>query len=478
MGSTTTFSSAGFQARLARSERLHQAFVSLVLLVLLTVFCWRRESHGLVMSTDAVFFPMVYVLIGGIAFQGFVFLWNRHSQRNGAVGRDGLMRWTLLIDLFVPVALLLILQDHSPRGQYAALSAPSLLLMPIVILLSVLRLRPWLSLGIGLAAALSHAGLVARAFHLTSIAQEHAPLLYSYAILLALTGLAAAGVSWLARDYVLEAAKEATAAEQASRDKALVERELQVAHEIQMGLLPTEPPILPSFDIAGMCRPAARAGGDYFDWQPLPDGRLVVVIADVSGHGVGPALVTAVCRAYARATAPRSPDAGELLEVLNRHICEDVKGLRFITMYVLVLDTKGGVEMLSAGHGPTFLYRAGEGRVETFGGDGLPLGIVQSATYGPLRRVQMAPGDVMLLSTDGFYEYSRTSDDELFGDERMKDFLIANASKTADELLSALDRTVLDFAVGAPQEDDMTAVAIRRVQGAMGASMPSSRLRP
>lgn len=463
MTSVLALESPGFRQRLAKSERMHLALVSLVLLVLLLNVILRRALGGIVMSADAVFHPTVGVLLGGLAFQGLVLLWLRHTERKGTATPARASDWTLLTELLVPTSLMLILQNHSPRGEYAALSAPVLLLMPIVILLSVLRLRPWLSFGTGLVAGGFHVALVIRAFQRTDIPREHVPVLFSYGLLLVLTGVAAAAVAWMARRYVVEAASEATAAEQASKAKALVERELQVAHDIQMGLLPKDPPNLSSFDIAGMCRPAARAGGDYFDWQPLPDGRLVVVIADVSGHGVGPALVTAVCRAYARATVPSTPDAGELLQVLNRLICEDVKGLRFITMYVLVLAADGGVQMLSAGHGPTLLYRAGEERVESFGGDGLPLGIFEGATYGPLREVRMAPGDVLLLSTDGFFEYARAGDAEQFGEERMQGVLVSNAAQSATDLIASLDRAVLQFAGGAPQEDDMTAVAIRRL---------------
>src|SRR6185503_20531019 len=111
--------------------------------------------------------------------------------------------------------------------------------------------------------------------------------------------------------------EEASQAERALRSVALIEQDLRVAHDIQMGLLPSDRPAITGFEVAGMARPAAHAGGDYYDWQALPDGRLVVAIADVTGHGIGPALVMAVCRAYARATAPRSHSAADFLEGMN-----------------------------------------------------------------------------------------------------------------------------------------------------------------
>ena len=109
------------------------------------------------------------------------------------------------------------------------------------------------------------------------------------------------------------------------------------------------------------------------------------------------------------------------------------------------------------------LLRSSDGRVETFGGDGLPLGILESAPYGPLQRLRLEPGDVLLLSTDGFGEYARAGDAEQFGEERMKEVLRAHATRGAGDLVAALDHAVADFANGAPQEDDMTAVVVRRL---------------
>ena len=456
--------STGFQGRLLRSERLRQRLVMLALAVPLATTCLGRAIGGVVMSVDSVFYPTLGVLLLGIAYQVGSSLWVRRMERSGRAVSSVLFVSGLLVDLGVPGALLFIQLNHSPLGEYGALSSPVLLLWPLVILLSILRMNPWAAFSAGITAAVLHAMLVLHAISRAPVQPGHVPLLLNYGVLLLVIGVAAAGVARMMRRYVLEAVAEATVAEQAAQARALMEKELHVAHDIQMGLLPNEPPTLPGFDVAGMCRPAARAGGDYYDWQTLPDGRLLVVIADVSGHGIGPALVTAVCRAYARATAPRIPDACELMQLLNRLICEDVKGARFITLCLLIVGADGNVEMLSAGHGPTLLLRSREGRVELFGGDGLPLGILESAPYGPIQHVRLEPGDVLLLSTDGFCEYARTGDAELFGEERMKSVLLGHATSGAAGIVSALDQAVAEFAGGAPQEDDMTAVVVRRLQ--------------
>jgi serine phosphatase RsbU (regulator of sigma subunit) len=452
-----------FAARLLRSERWRIGLMAAALGVTLVGVMVRRALGGAVMSVNATFYGTLAVLLAGLAYQLLAAWVVRRRARLGG----GIPTWQRCIsvaaDLAVPGAVLLILQLHSTRGAYAALSGPSLLLMPLVIFLSVLRLRPWFSLGTGMGAALIHFALVIHATRIADIEPDHFPVLFSYGVLLLVSGAAAAAISWLTRRYVIEAVEEAGQAERAQRAVALIEQDLRVAHDIQMGLLPTDRPAIPGYEVAGMARPAAQAGGDYYDWQPLPDGRLVVAIADVTGHGIGPALVMAVCRAYARASAPLSAGPDALLERLNDLIFEDVKGARFITMVVAVVSADGNAELVSAGHGPTLLYRAAAKEVEWFGGDGLPLGVVSKENYGPRRQFYMDSGDVLVMLTDGFFEHARSGDGQQFGIKRLTEALRENATAPPPQIIAAIDRAVTDFANGARQEDDMTAVVIKRV---------------
>jgi serine phosphatase RsbU (regulator of sigma subunit) len=436
--------------------------MTVALLVALLAVCVRRFLGGVVMSANRAFYPTAGVLVIGLLYQGIALLLARRRARTGGRIPTWQQAIGVAIDLAAPGAVLLILQHQSPRGAYAALSGPSLLLMPLVILLSVLRLRPWFSMGTGLGAALIHVALVIHAIRVAHIEHEYFPVLFTYSALLLVTGAAAAVVAWMARRYVIEAVEEATVAERARHAAALVEQDLRVAHDIQMGLLPSKGPALDGYDVAGMARPAAQAGGDYYDWQPLPDGRLVVAIADVTGHGIGPALVMAVCRAYARAAAPTSAGPDALLGRLNELIYEDVKGARFITMAVAIVGASGDVELVSAGHGPTLLYRAASRQVESLGSDGLPLGVVAAETYGPRQDLRLSSGDVLVMLTDGFFEQTRAAGDEQFGVKRLADALKASAGETSADIVAALDKAVTDFATGVPQADDMTAVAIKR----------------
>jgi serine phosphatase RsbU (regulator of sigma subunit) len=373
-------------------------------------------------------------------------------------------RLSAAVDLSVPCGILLLLQRQSPANAYSALSTPALLIIPLVILLSILRLRPSFSLRTGIVAGLIHIALTVRAMAVGAVDLNHDRIMFfGYGILLALTGAAAAAVSFLVRRYVIEAVEEATAAETAQRGVAMIQRDIRVASDIQKGLLPTDKPLIPGFDIAGMAHPAELAGGDYYDWQPLPDGRLAVAIADVTGHGIGPALVMAVCRAYARASAPIVAGPEQLLRRLNDLIVADVKGARFITMAIALVHADGVVELVSAGHGPTLLFHAATGDIQSFGGDGLPLGILDDQQYGPVRAIQMEAGDVLLMLTDGFFEQTRAGDREQFGLERLSETLKKQAHKSAGAIVLALELAVRDFSNGAAQADDMTAVAIKRL---------------
>ena len=188
-----------------------------------------------------------------------------------------------------------------------------------------------------------------------------------------------------------------------------------------------------------------------------------MALADVTGHGIGPALVMAVCRAYARASAPITPEPHVLLARLNNLIHADLGGNRFITFALALVDGKNSrIELLSAGHGPILLYRAAQKSVEHFGGDGYPLGIVPEGEYTHAHSLDLAMGDALLLLTDGFFEWKRPKDREEFGIKRIEETLKQSAGEPAEIILKKLDDAVRSFCSGAVQNDDMTAVVVKR----------------
>jgi serine phosphatase RsbU (regulator of sigma subunit) len=242
-----------------------------------------------------------------------------------------------------------------------------------------------------------------------------------------------------------------------------VERDLDIARDIQMGLLPKQPPDIAGFAIAGWSRPADQTGGDYFDWFTLPGGRTVVTLADATGHGIGPALLVAVCRAYVRATA--SLGAMRLAEAvahINRMLAADTPDGRFITAVFGVIDpARCALALASAGHGPQLYLHAAGGEVEVWPADAPPLGVIEDLVIDEPREVAFAPGDTLLLTTDGFFEW-RSAAGEQYGVARLVAFLKSNHGLDPDAFIQALHEDVLAFAGGTTQDDDLTAVVVKR----------------
>jgi sigma-B regulation protein RsbU (phosphoserine phosphatase) len=204
----------------------------------------------------------------------------------------------------------------------------------------------------------------------------------------------------------LQAHIERLKAETSARQR--IERDLEIARDIQRSLLPVGKPDLPLHEIAGWSQPADRTGGDYYDWQTLPDGRTIITLADVSGHGIGPALVTAVCRAYARASFASMRQFAPVIEQLNDLLTADLSKGRFVTFAAAMLDPHTeNVELISAGHGPFFHYVAAEHRLVEIQASNVPLGLASGVDYQPATERHLARGDFLLLLTDGFQRSRR-----------------------------------------------------------------------
>jgi serine phosphatase RsbU (regulator of sigma subunit) len=215
--------------------------------------------------------------------------------------------------------------------------------------------------------------------------------------------------------------------------------------------------------VAGWSRAANATGGDYFDWQQLPDGRILVSLADVSGHGIGPALVAAVCRAYARASVAASErELAQIVNRLNDLLVVDMPEGRFVTFAGVLLDHEHNrAQMISAGHGPLFRCIRSNGDLFESNADGLPLGLISDGEYAPSEEFSLEPGDSILLVTDGLFEWTREGG-EAYGLDRLRESIRRLASLEADDMISALYREAREFAGGAEQGDDVTIVVVRR----------------
>ncbi|RZO53898.1 MAG: PAS domain S-box protein [Limisphaerales bacterium] len=244
----------------------------------------------------------------------------------------------------------------------------------------------------------------------------------------------------------------------AIRDSA---EEFRVAREIQQHLFPKQAPIIDGFDIAGASSPAAATGGDYFDYLKTTDGQLVLAVADVSGHGAGPAMLMAETRAYLRLLVRNRHHLGDILARANNMVGEDVGKDRFITMHLVKLDSKSKmIAHSSSGHTPGYIIGE-KGQIKSkMKRTGIALGVTPDAPYeveGPLKLVK---GDIIILLTDGLAE-TPNSEGELFGAQRVIDELHRNRSLSAAEIVNSVFKMVADFSQGAEQEDDYTMIVAK-----------------
>lgn len=245
-------------------------------------------------------------------------------------------------------------------------------------------------------------------------------------------------------------------------EKQRLQRDLEVARMIQQGLLPAEAPRLPGYDVAGWNRPADLTGGDYFDFQLVAGNKLALAVADATGHGIGPALMAAECRALARAAWGDSDDLAGTVARVNRLLCADLPEGKLVTAFFGLLDPAAHrLRYLSAGQGPVLLLRAATGAVEELPPQGVPLGVMPDFPYDVPGDVALGPGDCLALFTDGFFEWPDPAK-QPFGPERVQELLRAHRQRPATEMIRLVHEAVGAFTRGTPQRDDLTAVIVKR----------------
>ena len=246
---------------------------------------------------------------------------------------------------------------------------------------------------------------------------------------------------------------------QVAVDKGRMERELQVAREVQASLLPRQTPQVKGWEFAAFWQPAREVAGDFYDF--IPGERLGVVIADVSDKGMPAALFMALSRSIVRASVIQLPQPAEGITQANRLICADAMNGMFVTLFYAQLDpATGELVYVNAGHNPPLLLRAESGELVELTRTGMVLGLFDSVRYEQ-RSVPMGSGDLLLLYTDGVTDALDAQGRE-FGFERLQQMVLDHCHATAAELTAALDRALTEFA-GAAHYDDITVVAARRL---------------
>lgn len=257
---------------------------------------------------------------------------------------------------------------------------------------------------------------------------------------------------------------ESLAAGLKARDALMsVEKELDVAAQIQQALLPkTFPPFpeRPELDIYALMAPAKQVGGDFYDFFWVDEHHLGFVIGDVAGKGVPAAILMAVTRTLIKATGMRGYSPAECMTHVNRILASESAPEMFVTGVFGVLDTRDGTVLFAnAGHNAPFHLVHGAGTHMLPNTGGLVLGVMPGIDY-EAATLRLGPGDTLFLYTDGVTE-AMNGQRELYGDERLAAFLDVPERLAPEPLCAALNRGISEFCAGAAQHDDITMLALR-----------------
>jgi len=246
-----------------------------------------------------------------------------------------------------------------------------------------------------------------------------------------------------------------------SLEKCRMEREMAVAAQIQRNLLPREAPRLERFEVCGCNKGCFQIGGDYYDFIPLESGRLGIAIADVSGCGVGPALLMASLRASLRAEVGPRHDLTGMAARLNDFVHQSSESHTYITFFFGELDTETGeMTFVNAGHNPPIVLD-GKGGLQRLESTGFCLGMFPDVAYGA-GSVRLGPGDLLCLYTDGITE-GRSVENEEYGEDRLQALLRENISLSVQKTMEKVFAEVRSYTGCADPRDDMTLVLVKRV---------------
>src|SRR5712692_1468585 len=241
------------------------------------------------------------------------------------------------------------------------------------------------------------------------------------------------------------------------RERQRMEEQLDIARGIQQALLPRDFREYPHLSVNGINNPCLAVGGDYFDVFPLSDNRTAFLIADVSGKGLGAALLTTMLQGPLSGLT-LGTDPARVFNHVNRFLCGHAEVGRYATMFFGILDDEGHLEFINAGHPSPFLIRHGAAQ-EPFSEGSYPVGLVPEAEY-TASRLKLEPGDTLVLFSDGVTE-AMDPDEQLFGITRLREVLTGQTECPLDQLEKCILESVENFTRGASQADDLTLLIVR-----------------
>jgi serine phosphatase RsbU (regulator of sigma subunit) len=249
------------------------------------------------------------------------------------------------------------------------------------------------------------------------------------------------------------------------RERQKMEQEINIARDIQQALLPKDFRDFPHLSVTGINFPCLSVGGDYFDVFPLSDNRTAFLIADVSGKGLGAALLTTMLQG-ALSAMTLGTDPAQVFNHVNKFLCSHAEVGRYATMFFGILDQEGHLEFINAGHPSPILLRNGVAE-EAFAEGSFPVGLVPEAEYTAVC-LKLEPGDTMVLFSDGVTEAMDPAE-ELYGVPRLRELLNGRLECPLEELQKCVLESVETFTRGASQADDLTLLIVRYRAAAMNA---------
>ena len=242
-----------------------------------------------------------------------------------------------------------------------------------------------------------------------------------------------------------------------------LDREITVARDVQMGTLPKSMPTVAGYDIGGTFTPTDQTGGDLYDFVPLNEEQLFLLMGDATGHGIGPALSATQVRAMLRVALRLGANLDDAFTQINNQMVDDLPDDRFVTAFFGLLDgATHKVRFQSGGQGPILQFHAGAQRYDWYEPTTFPLGYMNQSDLPDARVIDMAPGDILGLISDGIYEYENEAGVQ-FGQDGLTRVFDANQGAPMAELVQLIMQAAYDHGGSVPQADDITIVLIRRL---------------
>ncbi len=248
------------------------------------------------------------------------------------------------------------------------------------------------------------------------------------------------------------------------RERDRIRRSLGIAMEVQQHLLPRHAPKIEGLDIAGQSIYCEETGGDYFDYLPVGQNgerKIIIMVGDVSDHGIASALLMTTARAFLRQRASRTGNLNQIVADVNRQLSMDVEDSgRFMTLFFCEIDGRmKTIRWVNAGHDPAVIFDLNGGGYEELAGRALPLGVYDKASYQEFQR-QLLPGQIILIGTDGIWE-SQNARGQMFGKKRFREVVRSQARQPAAGILQAVITALDDFCHPLAKEDDVTLVVVK-----------------